>query len=183
MLTPFVEVPFVLTRAWPMGVKTRCSASVVSVKGRRGGDRDAHTEHGALPHHALDFYPPSMGARQLLNDGEADAGPAGRSRAGLLAAPEAREHARQIPSGDADAGVGDLEDAVAAGRPDDYCHAAPGVRIPEGVREEVRDDLLKALRVAGDEGGLKAAGERDASVGIAVRQHLHLPGHDGGEVH
>ena len=90
---------------------------------------------------------------ELLDDGEAQAEAAVHARRRGVLLPEALEHVREKIGPDADAGVrhADLDVGVDALEPD--LHPPAAGRELDGVRQQVPDDLLQAVRIAGDRPG------------------------------
>src|SRR5437763_6699468 len=77
------------------------------------GDAQGERGPGAWPAPEADRA--AVVVRHVLDDRQAEAGAAGRARAGLVCAGEAREHPRLLVLGDADAAVGHRGLARAAG--------------------------------------------------------------------
>src|SRR5579872_2266363 len=122
------------------------------IRGRRGpraprrpsgGERQADAEGRAAADAALDVDLAAMGLGDVLDDGEAEAGPPLLAGAPLVDPVEALEDARDRLRGDADAGVAHLEHRLAATAAGITPHADgdPAVRtvVLDGVVEQVEE--------------------------------------------
>ena len=134
--------------------------------GDGGGDFEA--ELGAKAEYAFGADVSAHAIDDLFGDGKAEAGAAEAAGGGRVGLDEGFEDAREGFAGDADAGVGDLdEEGVLAG-------AAAWLGAEEdvagggefdGVADEVDEDLAEASGVAAEagwEGGVKAEDDFDA---------------------
>ena len=93
-----------------------------------------------------------MLVQDLLRDGQAEARAARLARTGLVHAVEAVEQARQVLFGDADAVVRDADEDVRAARADLQVDPAAVGRVFDGVRDDIRDDLLDASGIGPSQG-------------------------------
>ena len=123
-----------------------------------------------------------MRAHELLDDGQADPGAAGRARARWLAAPEAVEHPSEVAGRDADAGVRDFEQRVRSLAPHAQGDGAARVGVAQGVREQVVHDLLEPPGVACDRDRLELALEHDSLAREVVVVAVGPAGGHPGEV-
>ena len=84
---------------------------------------------------------------EALGERQAKAGSLGANAAGLGELLELAEQAWQVLLRDPDAGVGDAHHEVRALGGGGQAHQAPARRELDGVRKQILEDLLQALRV------------------------------------
>jgi hypothetical protein len=90
---------------------------------------------------------------EVTDDGEAEPEPAVRAGGGGVGLAEAVKDVGQEGGVDAFASVGDADDDAAIGAGDVNADGAAGGRELDGVAEQVPDDLLEAVGIAGDSAG------------------------------
>src|SRR5205807_7729194 len=98
---------------------------------------------------ALDLDPAAVRLGEMLDDGEAQAAAALVAGAALVHPVEALEDASQRLRRDADAGVADLDQRVAALPRQAQQHLAARPVVLDGVVEQVEEQPLDAVGVAG----------------------------------
>ena len=132
--------------------------------------RDEQGERGARALDAAHRDPAVVGRHHVLDDGQPEAGAAGRARARRIDPVEAFEDPLQVPLGDADALVGHAQLGVAFGGPlgaDD--HAGPLRAVGDRVLQQVAQRGDQQVLVAED--GQAAAAERGERDAARVRLH------------
>ncbi len=119
---------------------------------RAGAEGDRDREARADAHAARRRDRAAVQSDQRVDEREADAGALVRARPGSLDAMKALEEPRQLVVGDAHPGVFDHDLGVVAGRVQRDADAALEREL-EGVRQQVRDDLLPHSPVDEDRTG------------------------------
>ena len=100
---------------------------------------------------ALHAHGPAVGGDQVLHDGEAEPEPAGGTVEGLGLLHEQIEHAIEQVRPDADSVIPDADLHAVPGRLRRDVDRAARIAVLGSIREQVREDLLEARRVAVDE--------------------------------
>src|SRR5439155_13270930 len=112
------------------------------------GDRKCAAHGGSSLDLAVDVEPASVRGDEMLDDGQAEAGPAQLARTGLVHAVETLGDPWQISSRNAGAGVLDRDDdapTFGGTRVDRYSSAAR--RVLDRVVDEVDQDLSQAIAI------------------------------------